>query len=69
MFLVGGVRRRRGERSYYTDFAVQVPQDCLIMTLACGNTVSTSWISVLEGLPRLLDVGQCNDAYSPLCWP
>ncbi|WP_140919236.1 hydroxylamine reductase [Limnobaculum xujianqingii] len=67
VFLVGGCDGSRGERSYYTDFARSVPQDCLIMTLACGKyRFNKLDFGTLEGLPRLLDVGQCNDAYSAI---
>lgn len=67
VFLVGGCDGSRGERSYYTDFARNVPQDCLIMTLACGKyRFNKLDFGTLEGLPRLLDVGQCNDAYSAI---
>ena len=67
VFLVGGCDGSRGERSYYTDFARQVPQDCLIMTLACGKyRFNKLDFGTTEGLPRLLDVGQCNDAYSAI---
>ncbi|MBX9445071.1 hydroxylamine reductase [Dickeya chrysanthemi] len=67
VFLVGGCDGSRTERSYYTDFARSVPQDCLIMTLACGKyRFNKLDFGTLEGLPRLLDVGQCNDAYSAI---
>ncbi|UNH29927.1 hydroxylamine reductase [Moellerella wisconsensis] len=67
VFLVGGCDGSRGERSYYTDFARSVPQDCLIMTLACGKyRFNKLDFGTIEGLPRLLDVGQCNDAYSAI---
>lgn len=67
VFLVGGCDGSRDERSYYTDFARSVPQDCLIMTLACGKyRFNKLDFGTLEGLPRLLDVGQCNDAYSAI---
>lgn len=67
VFLVGGCDGSRGERSYYTDFARNVPEDCLIMTLACGKyRFNKLDFGTLEGLPRLLDVGQCNDAYSAI---
>ncbi len=67
IFLVGGCDGSREERSYYTDFALSVPQDCLIMTLACGKyRFNKLDFGTLEGLPRLLDVGQCNDAYSAI---
>lgn len=64
-FLIGGCDGSRKERSYYTEFAKLVPEDCVILTLACGkyrfNKLNFGEIS---GIPRLLDVGQCNDAYS-----
>ncbi|MEI7187286.1 hydroxylamine reductase [Dickeya dianthicola] len=67
VFLVGGCDGSRTERSYYTDFALSVPQDCLIMTLACGKyRFNKLDFGTLEGLPRLLDVGQCNDAYAAI---
>ncbi|XOY30643.1 hydroxylamine reductase [Proteus cibi] len=67
VFLVGGCDGSRGERSYYTDLAREIPQDCLIMTLACGKyRFNKLDFGTLEGLPRLLDVGQCNDAYSAI---
>lgn len=67
VFLVGGCDGSRGERNYYTDLAREIPQDCLIMTLACGKyRFNKLDFGTLEGLPRLLDVGQCNDAYSAI---
>ncbi|AKA39804.1 hydroxylamine reductase [Yersinia ruckeri] len=67
IFLVGGCDGSRDERSYFTDFARSIPQDCLIMTLACGKyRFNKLDFGTLEGLPRLLDVGQCNDAYSAI---
>lgn len=64
-FLVGGCDGARSGRNYYTDFAKQVPQDCLILTLACGKyRFNKLDFGDIEGIPRLLDVGQCNDAYS-----
>ncbi|SLM62971.1 MULTISPECIES: hydroxylamine reductase [Dickeya] len=67
VFLVGGCDGSRDERSYYTDFARSIPQDCLIMTLACGKyRFNKLDFGTLEGLPRLLDVGQCNDAYAAI---
>lgn len=67
VFLVGGCDGSREERSYFTDFAVNVPDDCLIMTLACGKyRFNKLDFGTLQGLPRLLDVGQCNDAYSAI---
>ncbi|KEY57755.1 hydroxylamine reductase [Serratia sp. DD3] len=65
VFLVGGCDGSRDDRSYFTDFARNIPQDCLIMTLGCGKyRFNKLEFGTLEGLPRLLDVGQCNDAYS-----
>jgi hydroxylamine reductase len=67
VFLVGGCDGSRDERSYYTDFAVGIPQDCLVMTLACGKyRFNKLDFGTLEGLPRLMDVGQCNDAYAAI---
>ncbi|ELX8661962.1 hydroxylamine reductase [Yersinia enterocolitica] len=67
VFLVDGCDGSRTERSYFTDFARSVPQDCIIMTLACGKyRFNKLDFGTLEGLPRLLDVGQCNDAYSAI---
>ncbi|WP_032091851.1 hydroxylamine reductase [Necropsobacter rosorum] len=67
VFLVGGCDGSKGERSYYTDFARQVPQDCAILTLGCGKyRFNKLDFGTIDGLPRLLDVGQCNDAYSAI---
>ncbi len=67
VFLVGGCDGSRGERSYYTDFATSVPDDCLILTLACGKyRFNKLDFGNIEGLPRLLDAGQCNDSYSAI---
>jgi hydroxylamine reductase len=66
-FLIGGCDGARSGRSYYTELAETIPSDCLILTLACGkfrfNKLNFGEIS---GLPRLLDIGQCNDTYSAL---
>ena len=68
-FLIGGCDGARSGRSYYTELAESVPQDCVILTLACGkfrfNKQQESF-GTLGGLPRLMDMGQCNDAYSAL---
>ncbi|WP_215779683.1 hydroxylamine reductase [Paludibacterium sp. B53371] len=65
VFLIGGCDGSRQERSYFADFARAVPQDCLVMTLACGKyRFNRHDFGTINGLPRLLDVGQCNDAYS-----
>ena len=64
-FLVGGCDGAKSGRNYYTDFAKQVPDDCVILTLACGKyRFNKLEFGDIEGIPRLLDVGQCNDAYS-----
>lgn len=66
-FLVGGCDGARGERNYFTDFATSVPDDCLILTLACGKyRFNKLDFGDIEGLPRLVDAGQCNDAYSAI---
>jgi len=64
-FLVGGCDGAKPGRNYYTDFAKQVPDDCVILTLACGKyRFNKLPFGDIGGIPRLLDVGQCNDAYS-----
>ena len=64
-FLIGGCDGARPGRNYYTDFAKLVPEDCIILTLACGKyRFNKLPFGEVAGLPRLLDVGQCNDAYS-----
>lgn len=64
-FLIGGCDGARPGRNYYTDFAKMVPKDCIILTLACGKyRFNKLDFGNVAGLPRLLDVGQCNDAYS-----
>ncbi|MGD8203665.1 hydroxylamine reductase [Pantoea sp. FN0305] len=67
VFLIGGCDGSRDKRSYYTDLATAVPDDCLILTLACGKyRFNKLDFGTLEGLPRLLDVGQCNDSYAAI---
>ena len=64
-FLIGGCDGARPGRSYYTEFAKLVPEDCIILTLACGKYRFNNFdFGTVAGLPRLLDIGQCNDAYS-----
>ena len=64
-FLIGGCDGARPGRNYYTEFAELVPKDCVILTLACGKyRFNKIDFGTVAGLPRLLDVGQCNDAYS-----
>ena len=66
-FLIGGCDGARSGRNYYTELAHKVPQDCIILTLACGKyRFNKDEFGTLGGLPRLLDLGQCNDAYSAL---
>jgi hydroxylamine reductase len=66
-FLVGGCDGARSGRNYYTEFAQAVPNDCLILTLACGKyRFNKLDFGTIGGLPRLLDIGQCNDAYSAI---
>jgi hydroxylamine reductase len=66
-FLVGGCDGARVGRNYYTHFAESVPKDCVILTLACGKyRFNTLEFGDIGGIPRLLDVGQCNDAYSAI---
>ena len=62
---MGGCDGIKPARKYYTEFAQNVPKDCIILTLACGKyRFNKLDFGTLEGLPRLLDVGQCNDVYS-----
>lgn len=64
-FLIGGCDGARPGRNYYTEFAKKVPENCVILTLACGKyRFNKLEFGEIAGLPRLLDVGQCNDAYS-----
>ena len=64
-FLIGGCDGARPGRNYYTEFAKMVPEDCIILTLACGKYRFNKFeFGEVSGVPRLLDVGQCNDVYS-----
>ncbi|MDR1777949.1 MAG: hydroxylamine reductase [Desulfovibrio sp.] len=64
-FLVGGCDGARPGRNYYTDFVKQTPPDTLVLTLACGKyRFNDLDIGQIAGLPRILDMGQCNDAWS-----
>ena len=66
-FLIGGCDGARPGRSYYTELAESIPSDCLIMTLGCGKfRFNKLAFGAIGGLPRLLDIGQCNDTYSAL---
>ena len=64
-FLIGGCDGAKPGRNYYTELAQAVPDDCVILTLACGKyRFNKLEFGDIGGIPRLLDVGQCNDAYS-----
>ncbi|MFH1854531.1 MAG: hydroxylamine reductase [Candidatus Omnitrophota bacterium] len=66
-FLIGGCDGAKPGRNYYTDFAESVPKDCVILTLACGKyRFNKLDFGSIDGIPRLLDVGQCNNAYSAI---
>jgi hydroxylamine reductase len=66
-FLIGGCDGAKPGRNYYTEFAQAVPQDCVILTLACGKyRFNKLDFGDIGGIPRLLDIGQCNDAYSAI---
>ncbi len=64
-FLVGGCDGARPGRNYYTEFVKQAPADTVVLTLACGKyRFNDLDLGTIGGLPRLMDIGQCNDAYS-----
>ena len=64
-FLIGGCDGAKPGRNYFTEFAQKVPNDCVILTLACGKyRFNKLEFGSIDGVPRLLDCGQCNDAYS-----
>jgi hydroxylamine reductase len=66
-FLVGGCDGAKPGRDYYTKFVEQVPKDCVVLTLACGKfRFFDKELGNIGGIPRLIDVGQCNDAYSAI---
>jgi hydroxylamine reductase len=66
-FLIGGCDGAKSGRNYYTEFAEKLPQDTVILTLACGKyRFNKLEFGDIGGIPRLLDVGQCNDAYSAI---
>ncbi|WMI79890.1 hydroxylamine reductase [Anaerotignum sp. MB30-C6] len=66
-FLIGGCDGAAPGRSYYTDFAKKTPMDTIILTLACGKyRLNDLELGEIEGLPRILDMGQCNDSYSAI---
>jgi hydroxylamine reductase len=66
-FLVAGCDGAKPGRNYYTRFVEQVPNDCVVLTLACGKfRFFDRDLGDIDGIPRLLDIGQCNDAYSAI---
>ncbi len=66
-FLVGGCDGAKPGRNYYTDFVEKAPDDTVILTLACGKfRFFDRDLGAIDGVPRLIDVGQCNDAYSAI---
>ena len=66
-FLVGGCDGARPGRNYYTEFVKKAPKDSIILTLACGKyRFNDIDLGEIEGLPRIMDMGQCNDAYSAI---
>ncbi|MFB2877811.1 hydroxylamine reductase [Floridanema aerugineum] len=67
LFLVGGCDGAKPDRNYYTELVEKVPSDCVVLTLACGKfRFFDKQLGEISGLPRLMDVGQCNDAYSAI---
>ena len=66
-FLVGGCDGARPGRNYYTEFVKKTPKDTVILTLACGKyRFNDLDLGEIGGLPRIMDMGQCNDAYSAI---
>jgi hydroxylamine reductase len=66
-FLVGGCDGSKPARTYYSEFVEKVPKDCVVLTLACGKfKFIDKQLGDIEGIPRLIDIGQCNDAYSAI---
>lgn len=66
-FLVGGCDGAKTGRNYYTEFVKQTPKDSIILTLACGKyRFNDLDLGTIGGLPRIMDMGQCNDAYSAI---
>lgn len=67
IFLVGGCDGARTRRNYYTEFVKQTPEDTTIFTLACGKyRFHDLNLGTIGGLPGIMDIGQCNDAYSAI---
>jgi hydroxylamine reductase len=66
-FLVAGCDGAKPGRNYYTEFVEKVPKDCVVLTLACGKyRFYDKQLGDIGGIPRLMDMGQCNDAYSAI---
>jgi hydroxylamine reductase len=66
-FLIGGCDGAKPGRNYYTELAEKVPADCVILTLACGKyRFNKLDFGTIDGIPRLIDIGQCNNAYSAI---
>jgi hydroxylamine reductase len=66
-FLVGGCDGAKSGRNYYTDFVKQIPQDCVVLTLGCGKyRFNYLDLGEIDGIPRLIDLGQCNNAFSAI---
>ena len=66
-FLVGGCDGAKPGRNYYTDFVKQTPKDSIVLTLACGKyRFNDLDLGEIGGFPRIMDMGQCNDAYSAI---
>ncbi|MBM9520958.1 hydroxylamine reductase [Desulforhopalus vacuolatus] len=66
-FLVGGCDGARPGRNYYTELVEKIPQDCIVLTLACGKfRFFDKKLGDINGIPRLLDIGQCNDTHSAI---
>jgi hydroxylamine reductase len=66
-FLIGGCDGSEGERSYFTDLAKASPDDSILLTLGCGKfRLNNLDLGDIQGIPRVLDMGQCNDSYSAI---
>ena len=66
-FVVGGCDGARVGRNYYTEFVKQTPKDSIILTLGCGKyRFNDLDLGTIQGLPRIMDMGQCNDAYGAI---
>ncbi len=67
IFLVGGCDGAKPSRNYYTEFVKKAPEDTIILTLGCGKyRFNDLDLGEIRGLPRIIDMGQCNDAYSAI---